>query len=49
MNIKFRKFMLALTLILVGLLASLYAFADGNGKPAPLIIHEQSSFAVEGG
>jgi hypothetical protein len=49
MNMKFRKFMLARTLILVGLLASSYVLADGNVKPAPLIIHEQGSFAVEGG
>ena len=48
MNMKFRKFMLALTLISAGILASSYAFAGENGKPAPLIIQEQGSFAVGG-
>jgi len=48
MNMKFRKFMLALTLISAGILASSYAFSGGNGKPAPLIIQEQGSFAAGG-
>jgi hypothetical protein len=48
MNAKFRKFILALTLIMAGILASSSAFAGGNGKPAPLIIQEQGSFAAGG-
>ena len=48
MNAKFRKFILALTLIMAGILASSFAFAGGNGKPAPLIIKEQGSFAAGG-
>jgi hypothetical protein len=48
MNMKFRKFMLALTLISAGNLASSYAFAGGIGKPAPLLIQELGSFAAGG-
>lgn len=40
--------MLALTLISTIILASSSAFAGGSGKPAPLIIKEQGSFAVGG-
>ena len=44
MNIKFRKFMLALTLTFVGVSLSACAFADAGGKLAPLVIQEQGQF-----
>ncbi len=40
--------MLALTLTFVGVSLSACAIADRSGKPAPLIIQEQGSFAVGG-
>ena len=48
MNIKFRKFMLALTLTFVGVSLSACAIADRSGKLAPMVIQEQGSFAVGG-
>ena len=40
--------MLALTLTFVGVSLSACAIADRSGKPAPLVIQEQGSFAVGG-
>jgi len=48
MNIKNGKFIVALMLILVSMSASSCAVIDANGKPAPLVIQEQGSFAVGG-
>lgn len=48
MSTKQGKFFSTLTLILVSILASSCTVADGNGKPAPLIVQEQGSFAVGG-
>lgn len=49
MNIKVKTFMAALTLILaVGSLAPTRSAADVSGKPAPLVIREQGSFAAGG-
>ncbi len=48
MNTKPVKSFVALMLILSGILASSCAMADANGKPSPLVIREQGSFAVGG-
>jgi hypothetical protein len=48
MNMKFRKFMLALTLTFVGVSLSACAIADRGGKLAPMVIQEQGSFSVGG-
>jgi hypothetical protein len=48
MSRKQGQLLVALMLILVSVLASSRAIADVNGKPAPLIIQEQGSFAVGG-
>ncbi len=48
MNTKQGKRFFALMLIYAGILASSYAMADADGKPAPLVIREQGSFAVGG-
>lgn len=48
MSTKRGKLFIALMLILVSILASSCATADLKGKPAPLIIQEQGSFAVGG-
>ena len=48
MNTKHRKWFIALILAPVGFLASSCAIAGVSGKPAPLVIQEQGSFAVGG-
>ncbi|MBI5592630.1 MAG: alpha/beta fold hydrolase [Deltaproteobacteria bacterium] len=48
MNQKNRKAFIALVLICISLLASSLAIAGATGKPAPLVIQEQGSFAVGG-
>ena len=48
MRPEHRKLSTALLLISAAILASACAMAGGNGKPAPLIIQEQGSFAVGG-
>lgn len=48
MSTKQGKSLIAFMLILVICLASSWAMAGGNDKPAPLVIQEQGSFAVGG-
>jgi hypothetical protein len=48
MNLKFRKFMLALTLTFAGVSLSACAIADRSGKLGPMVIQEQGSFSVGG-
>ena len=48
MRPKHRKLSTALLLISAAIIVSASAMAGGNGKPAPLIIQEQGSFAVGG-
>ncbi len=48
MNTKHQKSLLALMLVIISILASSCATTDVNGKPAPLIIQAQGSFAVGG-
>ena len=48
MRLKHRKVFAALPLISAAIIASASAMAGDNGKPPPLIIQEQGSFAVGG-
>ena len=48
MRPKHRKLLTALLLISAAIIVSASGIAGGNGKPAPLIIQEQGSFAVGG-
>src|SRR5512139_2259826 len=48
MSMKHRKLFIALSLILVSIIASACALVSGNGKAGLLIIQEQGSFAVGG-
>lgn len=48
MRPKHWKLPTALLLISAGIIASASTMAGGNGKPAPLVIQEQGSFAVGG-
>src|SRR5512139_1274023 len=48
MSMKHRKLFIALSLIPVSIIASACAVVSENGKPGPLIIQEQGSFAVGG-
>ena len=48
MRPKHRRASVALLLTSAAMLASACTMAGGNGKPAPLIIQEQGSFAVGG-
>ena len=48
MRPKYRKLSTALLLISAVIIVSVSGIANGNDKPAPLIIQEQGSFAVGG-
>ncbi|HVO33400.1 MAG TPA: alpha/beta fold hydrolase [Elusimicrobiota bacterium] len=48
MNVKAGKWFVPLILIFTGVLAASFAAADEKGKPAPIMIQEQGSFAVGG-
>ena len=48
MNSKFRKLIVALTLTFVSISFTACATTNYSGKPAPMVIQEQGSFAVGG-